>query len=531
MRRSVFLTAALTSAVLALSACGGGAQTAEVSSTAPTDRTLKLAFLDDPGQPPDPDVFYAGQGLVLQQNLYEGLLQYAPGTDTPEVQPALATEWTASPDGTEYTFTLREGVTFHDGTPFDSSAVKASFDRRAAVGQGPSYMVSGVASVEATSPTQVVVRLTQPDPAFLSYLASAYGPRMISPTALAENAGDDHAQTWLATHDAGTGPYTLTEASVGERYELEAFDGYWGEAPYFTTVQIPVLNDSSALQVQFNEGDVHAIMYGLGASASTSYAEAEGVSTHALPVLQTEQLYLNPHKGFLTTPENRTALLQAVDVDTIREQVFGGRSTPATGTFPANLLPEGTAPQTVEHDTGPLEDLVATLPEDQKALTIGFDASNDDDQTVSSLLAAELGALGLTATVQGLTTSQIFGYVGGDPTEAPEVLITGAWPDSGEAFSWAHIIYDGAGGLNYLGCSDDALTAAIATASASSSVEDPAAWAPVGERAEETACWLNLAYRQDFMVGQDWLTGVEEAHVVTAPTSLQLARLGVQGAS
>ncbi len=66
---------------------------------------------------------------------------------------SLATKWSASPDNKTFTLTLRDGVNFHDGTPFTSAAVKPSFDRRLAVNQGPAYMVSDVASVATPSPT------------------------------------------------------------------------------------------------------------------------------------------------------------------------------------------------------------------------------------------------------------------------------------------------------------------------------------------------------------------------------------------
>ncbi|WP_263999957.1 ABC transporter substrate-binding protein [Mycobacterium yunnanensis] len=115
--------------VLTLSGCGGSDSGSSTPNAAPTDKVLHLSFLQDPGQPPDPDIFYAGQGLLLTTNTYEGLLQYKGGTDKPELEPLLATEWTASPDNKVFTFKLREGVKFHDGTPFTSAAVKASFDR------------------------------------------------------------------------------------------------------------------------------------------------------------------------------------------------------------------------------------------------------------------------------------------------------------------------------------------------------------------------------------------------------------------
>ncbi|WP_263999963.1 ABC transporter substrate-binding protein [Mycobacterium yunnanensis] len=124
------LTALAATAILAVTACGGSDSGSSTPNAAPTDKVLHLSFLQDPGQPPDPDIYYAGQGLLLTTNTYEGLLQYKAGTDKAELQPLLATEWTASPDNKVFTFKLREGVKFHDGTPFTSAAVKASFDRR-----------------------------------------------------------------------------------------------------------------------------------------------------------------------------------------------------------------------------------------------------------------------------------------------------------------------------------------------------------------------------------------------------------------
>ncbi len=131
--------------MLTLSGCGGSnSGSSSTPNAAPTDKVLHLSFLQDPGQPPDPDVYYAGQGLLLTTNIYEGLLQFKGGQGKAEFEPLLATEWTPSPDNKVFTFKLREGVKFHDGTPFTSAAVKASFDRRAAVNQGPAYMVTDV---------------------------------------------------------------------------------------------------------------------------------------------------------------------------------------------------------------------------------------------------------------------------------------------------------------------------------------------------------------------------------------------------
>ncbi len=112
------LAAICAIAILALSGCGGSDSGSSTPNAAPTDKVLHLSFPQAIGQPPDPDIYYAGQGLLLTTNTYEGLLQYKAGTDKAELEPLLATEWTASPDNKVFTFKLREGVKFHDGTPF-----------------------------------------------------------------------------------------------------------------------------------------------------------------------------------------------------------------------------------------------------------------------------------------------------------------------------------------------------------------------------------------------------------------------------
>jgi peptide/nickel transport system substrate-binding protein len=239
------LTPVLLAAVV-LAACGSSGGSSS-STSVPTGHTLQLSFLQDPGQPPDPDVYYAGEGLLLTRNLYEGLVKYQSGTASRVIVPSLATSWTVSNGGTTYTFQLRQGVTFHDGTPFDSSAIEPSFQRRTAVNGGPAYMVAGVANVQTPSPYTAVINLTAPNTAFLDYMASSYGPMMESPTALAANAGSDHDQTYLQTHDVGTGPYTLTQAKVGVSYQMQAFPRYWGKKAYYTTVDIPVIDNLSTV--------------------------------------------------------------------------------------------------------------------------------------------------------------------------------------------------------------------------------------------------------------------------------------------
>ncbi|MDT7627567.1 MAG: peptide/nickel transport system substrate-binding protein [Pseudonocardiales bacterium] len=520
------LTTVLTGVlVLLLAACGGGGGGgggAQVSSAKPTDRVLHLSFLQDPGQPPDPDVYYAGQGLALTLNTYEGLLSYQLGTATPTIVGALATAWTESPDKLSYRLTLRQGVTFHDGTPFTSAAVAPSFARRAAVNGGPAYMVSDVASVETPSPTEVVIRLKQPNSAFLDYLAAPYGPKMMSPTGLKANAGTDNDQTYLRTHDLGTGAYTLTQALVGQSYQLKAYPGWWGTAPYFQEIDMPVIADLSTQELEFNQGQLAAIMHDLNAPAVKSYLGSTTAAHYSLPTFETSQIYLNPNGATLKDQATRVALLQAIDIKALTDQVFSGRGTVATGTYGPGLIKGVPDVQNVTHDPTKLAAVVAALPPTGRTLTFGYDTSQPDDQQMANIVAADLQADGLTVKVQGYPTSQVFGWVN-DLSGAPDVLFTEMWPDAANPYTWSHILYDKDGGLNYLHCSSpsvsDLLPGALATG-------DPAAYTKIGDAAIATGCWLNVTYRNDFMVTQTWLKNVEQAHNVAAPTTLIFSALG-----
>ena len=146
------LPAAIVGAALIAASCSSGTASSSSSSsstssvstptTVQTASVLKIPFLADMG-PPDPDIFYSSEGLDVIEAAYEGLLQYnLDNTNT--VVPLLATSWSISPDGLTYTFQLRTGVRFHDGTAFTSTAAKMSFERRIAVNGGSAAAQLGV---------------------------------------------------------------------------------------------------------------------------------------------------------------------------------------------------------------------------------------------------------------------------------------------------------------------------------------------------------------------------------------------------
>jgi peptide/nickel transport system substrate-binding protein len=230
--RIVLALATLLALVLAgcgsSSTSGTGSGSATASASSSSSDILRIPYLGDMSVP-DPDIFYDIEGNSVILSAYEGLLTYAPGSS--KIVPALATSWTISPDRLTYTFHLRAGVHFHDGTPLTSQAVKRSFERRLAVNQAPSYMLKPVASMQTPDPLTIVLRLKHPVNPFLDYMASSWGPKIIGPEALVTHAAGDHAEKWLQTHDDGTGPFELSAFERGRQYVLTRFAGYWGASP------------------------------------------------------------------------------------------------------------------------------------------------------------------------------------------------------------------------------------------------------------------------------------------------------------
>jgi peptide/nickel transport system substrate-binding protein len=514
---------------LALSGCSSGTPTSSGGGAgAPTDGVLTVGLLGDIGQPPDPDIYYANNGTALMINAYEGLVQYQNNTDTVKIAPRLAESWEVNPTNDVYTFHLRRGVTFHDGTPFTSRAVDVAFQRRIKVKGGAAYMVSGVKSVATPDDHTAVITLNEPNTAFLSYLASPFGPKMESPDGLAANAGSDDAQTYLTTHDLGTGPYRLTAAQTGVKYELTAYDGYWGPKSPFTKVELPVYTDESALELAFDGGTVDTIVAALPSSSLDKYATKDGVSNYFLPTLQGALVTVNPSHPFFATPQARVAFLKSIDQAVLVGQVLGKRSEVATTMYAKGMIPTGTPgvvdKQAISHDPQAFRDYLAGLPAGtEKKLVIGYANGNVNAQSMTNIVVANLQAAGVTAAAQGYDTSTVFGWIN-DPASGPDAFIDGNnGPDGGHPYMWGHVFWDATGGINYFGCEskevDGLLDQGLRTG-------DMATFTRAGDLYGQTGCFLNLSYNKDWVVAQKWLTGVPESQNIGA-NELNFSLLGI----
>jgi peptide/nickel transport system substrate-binding protein len=440
--------------ILVAAACSSssapGTRSATTTAGAPAKAAavVHLGFVADM-QVPDPDIFYETEGNVVMTSVYEGLLRYK--QDSTTIEAGLAQSWTVSPDGLTYTFTLRPGVKFHDGTAMDSTAAKASFQRRTSVNSAPSYMLAGVAGYDTPDAMTFVVHLKTPVSAFLDYVASPYSPKLQSPTALTAHAGNDMAQTWLKTHDVGTGPFQISDFVPGSHYTLTRFDGYWGPAPQVSQINIAIVPDLSTQQLELQNGQLQMILHGLSKQAVTTFSNDKKFQVVTFPAEFKTMLFVNPNKGIFKDPALRSALRSDINKSQIVSQVYGTGATVSTQMYPSGELPTGLAMDTPKYDPSVLAAAAKNLA--NKKVDIVFSSDDPRNQLDAEILQTELQTAGLDATVRGLAIAQT-SDLPNHRDQAPDLLVATVNPDAAAPDTWGRPFYytfgNNNGPLNFL---------------------------------------------------------------------------------
>jgi peptide/nickel transport system substrate-binding protein len=402
-------------------------------------------------QVPDPDVFYEIEGNAVLTSVYEGLVQYANGSS--QITPALATSWDVAPDGMTYTFHLRPNVPFHDGSgDMTSTDVKASFTRRTDLGavSAPGYMLADVTSYDTPDPLTFVVHLKNPVSAFLDYLAAPYSPKVEDAKGLTANAGSDHAQTYLKTHDLGTGPFTTSDFKPGDHYTLSAFPTYWGGKPQVTQIKISILPDISTQQLKFQSGELQMIIHGLSKNDIASYEHNSKYQVKRFPANFKNWLMVNPNRNAFKSQPLRLALQHAINRQQIVNDVYGSDAALSTQIYPTGELPNSMAVDNPKYDPSQLANLVKDLP--NKKVDLAYSSDDARNQRVAELIQTELQAAGLNATTRGIPIAVVLDLPN-HPDQAPDLLLSTVNPDASAPDTWARIFMNSKGTLNWLGCS------------------------------------------------------------------------------
>lgn len=508
--------AAVILGLAALTACGAASTTTPGGSSAAGGRTLTIPFVADMSAP-DPDVFYDVEGDEVTQSVYQGLVRYAPDSTT--IVPDLATSWVVSPDHRTYTFHLRTGVHFDDGAVMTSADVVRSFRRRQAVNQGSGYMVAGIASMATPDPSTFVVHFAKPELPFLDYLASLWGPRVIGPNALVTNAGTDHSQTWLGTHGDGTGPYRLTSFQRGTAYVLNAFAGYWGPKPDYTTVRLQIVPDINTQELGLKGGDFQMMLHGVPSSELPSLESDPSLGVATFPTQQTLTAYLNTHKGPFMSAAARAAVAKVIDPQQIVKEAYGPTATVPSGPYPPNVLSNQ---PTLDYGQGP----PPGAPADGRGAKLTIQYAADEVATlsrVSEILQVELAKLGYAVTIQQIPHAQIYGYEK-TPASGPDILLLTNNPDAAAPNTWAGINWGTGGGTNLLDVTSPSTDAMLASAlTQPTAAQADAIYRKIGQQIIDGHAFLFLATVKDTIVYSKKLTDL--VHVPLYPWMVDLASL------
>ncbi|MGY1751260.1 ABC transporter substrate-binding protein [Modestobacter sp. SYSU DS0511] len=341
-RRALVATAGITATALALAACGGGSD--DGSGGGGGDSLIigtsdKITTIDPAGS-------YDNGSFAVMNQVYPFLMNTPLGS--PDVEPDIAesAEFTSP---TQYTITLKPGLTFANGNELTSSDVKFSFDRVIAINDesGPASLLYNLDSIETPDEQTVVFNLkSENDQVFPQILSSPAGPIVDEDVFAADALTPDQE---IVDGQAFAGPYTITDYDQNNLVSYEAFDGYDGllGAPQTDEVSVRYYADASNLKLDVQEGNIDVAFRSLSATDVEDLRGNDDVQVVDGPGGEIRYIVFNfntqPYGA--TTPEAdpakalavRQAVASLIDREELAEQVYKGTFTPLYSFVPEGL--------------------------------------------------------------------------------------------------------------------------------------------------------------------------------------------------
>lgn len=297
----------------------------------------------------------------ILSNVGETLVGFEPGET--EVTPRLAADVQISDDGLVYTFSLREDVTFHDGSSLDSEDVRFSLECAVTIShaQGVAFLLAGADRIEIPDERTVVVTLTEANVTFLSRLAHPVATIVPSdgadttpdaPVEGDDEAAEQGAEKCVNDDLVATGPYRLTEFQADESITLEAFEDYWGVAPATERVRIQFFETSSQLQFALESGAVDIAVGGLSPGERQDLEDADGIQTVEGEGTFVRYLVFNTLLEPVDDVNVRKAVAAAIDRERVVEEVFAGTAEPLYSLIPPSVE-ESATPLAADEEQDP----------------------------------------------------------------------------------------------------------------------------------------------------------------------------------
>jgi len=383
----------------------------------------------------DPAIGYDWQNWSMIKSLFDGLMDYVPGTT--DLRPGLAESYTVSEDGTVFTFTLREGVMFHNGREMTAEDVKYSLDRvtlPATQSPGAGFFASivgfeeissgeadSLVGVEVIDLLTVQITLSRPDATFLHVMGLNFAS--VVPREVVEEMGDDFGK-----NPVGTGAFKLADWTIGQRVVFEKNADYWrAGVPYLDGITFEVGQEPIVALLRLQQGEVDVPGDGI---PPAKFVEVMADPEQAARVIEGGQL----HTGYITlnvgvAPFDQLAVREAVNMAINKErivQIINGRAVPATQPLPPSMPGYTNGFEGFAYD---VEAAIAKLAE--AGFADGFTTelyvmNTDPNPRIAQAIQQDLAAIGVTLEIRSLAQANVI--EAGGAGEAPMIWSGGmAW--------------------------------------------------------------------------------------------------------
>ncbi|MFT4041324.1 MAG: ABC transporter substrate-binding protein [Thermomicrobiales bacterium] len=443
-RRKVLQGAVAAGVAAPLVSFGGPSAMRSASAMQDGNGSTLILGLDGSPSDLDPHSQYDYRSTTVIRSIYEGLVALKGGA-TDEYEGQVAESWEANDDSSVWTFKIRPGLTFQDGSACDAAAVKASYERMLAMNRGAvavfSRFISDPGQISTPDEATVVFDCGAPQPLFVTALASTYGPQIVNAKVALEHAeDDDYGNAWmqLNAEGTGTGAWKLASFEPGQEVILERNEDHWRgwEGDHFDRIIIRVVEEPATMRQLVESGDVD-IMDRFSIDY-TWITELQANANLTVDISDSTEVtyYAMTEAGPLASPEARQAMAYAYPYKDVIDGIFIGNASRANSLIAPAVRGYQEDGFFFETDLDKAKELLATagVAEGTELLmTLGAGANDSDAQ----LFQANLAQLGITLTIEKLDQSSFTALFYGDTPaeERPNFLAWGWWPDYNDAWN------------------------------------------------------------------------------------------------
>ena len=479
----------------------------------------------------DPAIGYDWQNWSMIKSLFDGLMDYEPGTTN--LKPDLAESYEISPDGKTFTFKLRHGVKFHNGREMTADDVKYSLDRVTnpkTQSPGAGFFGSikgyddvvagkaeGLAGVTVVDPYTVKFELSRPDATFLHVMAINFAH--VVPKEEVEKYGADFGK-----HPVGTGAFKLAEWTLGQRIVFERNPDYWHKGlPHLDKITFEVGQEPIVALLRLQKGEIDLALDGI---PPAKFQEVMADPEQKSHVIEGGQL----HTGYITmnttmAPFDNVKVRQAVNMAINKArivQIINNRAVPANQPLPPSMPGYDKEFKGYPYDVAKAKALLAEAGHPEGFETQLFAMNTDPNPRIAQAIQQDLAAIGIKASIQALAQANVIA-AGGDKTGAPMIWSGGmGWiadfPDPSN-FYGPILGCAGAvpGGWNWSWYCNKDLDAKAAEAD---SMTDPAKsaernkmWSAIYDKIMEDAPWAPVFNEQRFTIRSARMGGADNLYV------------------